>query len=131
MLTLGVGIRIMKRIYLIIFAIGVTGVLFGQNTRNTEAPKPPRPQYQAVKKEKKGFFSFLKKKQTNAFTSTKEEEVAAFRKKMKLVQKKKAKEAKLAKKPEYSDPSYFGHKRPPKKRPPGKQKFCKVCKMKH
>jgi hypothetical protein len=34
-------------------------------------------------------------------------------------------------KPQYSDPTYFGHKHPPKKRPPGKKKFCKVCGMVH
>jgi hypothetical protein len=34
-------------------------------------------------------------------------------------------------KPQYKDPLYFGHKRKPKKRPPGKQKFCKECGMKH
>jgi hypothetical protein len=34
-------------------------------------------------------------------------------------------------KPQFSDPSYFGHKHPPKKRPPGKKKFCKECGMVH
>jgi hypothetical protein len=34
-------------------------------------------------------------------------------------------------KPQNSNPQYFGHKRPPKKRPPGKMKFCKVCGLKH
>ena len=34
-------------------------------------------------------------------------------------------------KPQYSDPSYFGHKKKPKKRPPGKKKFCKECGMYH
>lgn len=33
--------------------------------------------------------------------------------------------------PQYSDPSYFGHKRPPKKRPPNKMKFCKECGIRH
>ncbi|MEO9485337.1 MAG: hypothetical protein ABJG47_17900 [Ekhidna sp.] len=124
----------MKKVYLIIFVVCLFATdVTGQNTRSTETPKPPQPQYQAAKKEKKSFLSFLKKKdkKPNPFYSTKEEEVTAFRKKMKAVSKKKAKEEKLAKKPEYSDPSYFGHKRPPKKRPVGKQKFCKVCKMKH
>lgn len=121
----------MKKGYLIIFAIFLSGLAFGQNTRSTDTPKPARPQYQATKKEKKGLSLFKKKKKLDPHTSTKEEEIAAFRKKMKKVYKQKAKEEKLAKKPEYSDPSYFGHKRPPKKRPPGKQKFCKVCKMKH
>ncbi len=33
--------------------------------------------------------------------------------------------------PTYGDPMYFGHKRKPKKRPPGKRKFCKECGMVH
>lgn len=33
--------------------------------------------------------------------------------------------------PRYTDARYFGHKRPPKKRPPEKMKFCKVCSMRH
>lgn len=34
-------------------------------------------------------------------------------------------------KPQYSDPSYFGHKRKPKKRAVGKRKFCKECEIVH
>lgn len=34
-------------------------------------------------------------------------------------------------KPDKSQPPYFGHKRPPKIRPSGKQKMCKVCHIKH
>ncbi len=45
--------------------------------------------------------------------------------------KENKKNAKLMQKPQYSNPMYFGHKRPPKKRPPGKQKVCKECGMKH
>ena len=95
-----------------------------QNTRSTETLKPPRPAYQSAKKEKKGMFAFLKKEKPK-------NEVAEFRARLKKVYKQKAKEEKLSEKPRYSDPSYFGHKRPPKKRPVGKQKFCKECKIKH
>lgn len=37
----------------------------------------------------------------------------------------------ISKKPQYSDPSYFGHKHKPKKHPPGKMKYCKECGMWH
>lgn len=30
-----------------------------------------------------------------------------------------------------SQPPYFGHKRPPKKRPAAKMKYCKVCGIRH
>lgn len=45
--------------------------------------------------------------------------------------KRYKKEAKMAEKPQYSDPSYFGHKKKPKKRPVGKRKFCKECGIVH
>lgn len=45
--------------------------------------------------------------------------------------KRYRREAKLAQKPQYSDPSYFGHKKKPKKRPVGKRKFCKECGIVH
>ena len=35
------------------------------------------------------------------------------------------------KKAQYSDPMNFGHKRKPKKRKPGKQKYCKECGLVH
>ena len=39
--------------------------------------------------------------------------------------------AKELNKPQYSDPSYFGHKKPPKKRANGKKRKCKECHMWH
>ena len=45
--------------------------------------------------------------------------------------KRREKEAKLAEKPQYKDPSYFGHKKKPKKRPVGKRKLCKECGIVH
>ena len=45
--------------------------------------------------------------------------------------KKHKKMERLMKKPQYSDPSYFGHKRKPKKRKPGKRKFCQECEIVH
>ncbi len=45
--------------------------------------------------------------------------------------KENKKEARLMEKPQYSDPSYFGHKRPPKKRPVGRRKFCSECGIVH
>ena len=99
-------------------------VAYGQDTRNTESPRKNNRYYQSSKKEKKGLF---KKKETNQGKN----EVAEFRARLQKVYKQKAKEERQADKPRYKDPSYFGHKRKPKKRPVGKQKFCKICKIKH
>ncbi len=105
-------------------------ITFAQDTRNVDSPKPPRPAYQAYKKEKKGFFAFLKKDNSSQLKSA-EEEKAAFRARIKKVSREKAKEQNKIDRMERKKDGYFGHKRPPKKRPPGKQKFCKVCKIKH
>ncbi|MCU0449709.1 MAG: hypothetical protein MUC97_07655 [Bernardetiaceae bacterium] len=45
--------------------------------------------------------------------------------------REKAKMAEEMKKPQYSNPLYFGHKRMPKKRPVHKRKLCKVCGIVH
>ncbi|MCS6973521.1 MAG: hypothetical protein NZM13_03465 [Cyclobacteriaceae bacterium] len=54
-----------------------------------------------------------------------------FYERMEEVAKQRRKNEKLMEKPQYSDPMYFGHKRPPKKRPPEKMKYCKVCGIRH
>jgi hypothetical protein len=43
--------------------------------------------------------------------------------------KRKSERAKLM--PEYSNFQYFGHKKEPKKRPPEKMKYCKICGIRH
>jgi hypothetical protein len=47
------------------------------------------------------------------------------------IAKQERKNEKEMDKPQYSDPLYFGHKRPPKKRPPNKMKYCKTCGIRH
>ncbi len=54
-----------------------------------------------------------------------------FYKRIKQNAKEDKKIARKMQKPQYSDPSYFGHKRKPKKRPVGKRKLCKECGIVH
>lgn len=54
-----------------------------------------------------------------------------FYDRMEQVARANRKAEKELQKPQYSDPSYFGHKRPPKRRPPGKLKYCKECGIRH
>lgn len=49
----------------------------------------------------------------------------------KAVNKKKEKAQRILDDPQYANPTYFGHKRPPKKRKPEDMKFCKVCGIRH
>ena len=60
-----------------------------------------------------------------------DQKVEEYHQRVKEVQKRNEKFARLSKKPQYSDPAYFGHKRKPKKRPPGKKKLCKECGIMH
>ena len=54
-----------------------------------------------------------------------------FHSRMEAVAKAYRKAEKEMQKPQYSDPSYFGHKKPPKRNPPGKMKYCKECGIRH
>jgi len=53
-----------------------------------------------------------------------------YEQKEKIAKARKKAEKELMK-PQYTDPMYFGHKRPPKKHKPGKMKYCKVCGIRH
>jgi hypothetical protein len=44
-------------------------------------------------------------------------------------QRRKSEKAKLT--PQYTEFQYFGHRKPPKKRPPEKMKYCKICGIRH
>jgi hypothetical protein len=47
------------------------------------------------------------------------------------VMKARKKMARIMRKPQYSNPMYFGHKRPPKKHSPKKMKYCRECGIRH
>lgn len=111
-----------KQAFLTLLMIGTSVWVYGQSSKDVGPPTPPRPQYQVQKKKKTKVNVFKKKPKTY------EEE---FQHRMREVQKKKAKEEKLAQKPQYSNPLYFGHKKPPKKRPLHKRKLCKTCNIVH
>lgn len=48
-----------------------------------------------------------------------------------MLGKKRRKNEKNADTPQYSEFQFFGHKKPPKRRPPEKMKYCKVCGIRH
>jgi hypothetical protein len=50
---------------------------------------------------------------------------------MEDLSKKKRKNIMNEGNPQYTDFQYFGHKKPPKKRPPEKMKYCKICGIRH
>ncbi len=121
---------VMQKILLVVTLCFLGRICIAQNTRNTEMPKLSGIQHQTSKIENKRLFKSSKKK-NKIRRSTPKSEVEEFRARLKKVYKKKRKEEKLADKKRYKEHGYFGHKKPPKKRPPGRQKFCKVCRIKH
>lgn len=112
-----------KQVFLAAVFCLATVALYGQSSKDVAPPNPPAPRYQ-VKKDKKLTVAKVFKKKPKS-----DREI--FEERMEEVAKKKKKEAKLAKKPQYSDPLYFGHKKPPKKRPLHKRKLCKTCNIVH
>ncbi len=90
---------------------------------STEAPSSGKGLYSTDKKAyKKGKRSFEDQLRTDA---------AARQKRIEKMQKERRRDARKADNPQFSDASYFGHKRPPKKRPLGKRKLCKECGIVH
>lgn len=65
------------------------------------------------------------------FNKIMDRKIVEFSKRMKANAKTDKVMARKMKKPQYSDPLYFGHKRKPIKRPVGKRKFCKECHIVH
>lgn len=54
-----------------------------------------------------------------------------FYDRMEVIEKSRRKSEKKMMKPQYSNFQYFGHKKQPKKRPPEKMKYCKICGIRH
>ena len=72
-----------------------------------------------------------KKKSKKAIAKNYDQGLKDYEKLMKENKKKYSKMEKGMKKPQYSDPTYFGHKKPPKKRAVNKRKFCDECGIVH
>ena len=127
----------MIRFILLTILIGYTPFSFGQNKKKKPAEPAPtslQPSSLSPNTTTQGQQSINTKAKTKSKRPKLEVTYDAERKyyqRAKRVAKEQIKAEKESQKPQYSDPMYFGHKRPPKKRPLGKQKFCKVCGMKH
>ncbi len=74
---------------------------------------------------------YKKKKRSKEKLTFTEQKMEEYEDRMEANAKKYREMSKEMEKPRYSDPSYFGHKNKPKKRRPGKKKFCKDCGISH
>ena len=112
-----------RAFFFILLMISTLSSIFAQNSRDVDNSAETSSQN---KKSVKVF-----KSEKNSFFKTQKEGKEEYEDRMKQVVKDKKKSVKILKKPQYSDKSYFGHKRPPKKRPLSKGKLCKVCGIVH
>jgi hypothetical protein len=74
------------------------------------------------------FFGLFKKKKKLSWG---DQLIAEYEERMEQNVKDKRKKAKEMEKPQYSDWTYFGHKKKPKKRSPDKMKYCDECGIRH
>ena len=132
-----------KKFFLFVFLLAslATITTHGQTKKKKEVSKKvsiqqdnafsPSTEENAVvaptKKKKKS----KKKNGNEQYEITMEKKVHEFGERMEANAKAYKKLQKEMQKPQYSDPSYFGHKRKPKKRKVGKRKFCKECGIVH
>ncbi|MFY0652753.1 MAG: hypothetical protein JXQ96_11995 [Cyclobacteriaceae bacterium] len=112
--------------FILFFIVVVCANSFAQSTREPDKQPEFESNVQTVKKKKKN-----KKNKKGGYTYQIDNAVNEYEELMKSNAKKYAKMEKDMKKPQYSDPTYFGHKKKPKKRPVGKRKMCKECGIVH
>ena len=119
----------MKRIYLlIIIAVYTPALLNAQDSRTPVLQQKKAYGYLAsIAKFKVDLESYNK----HPYIVYYDQLIVEYEKRMKTNVRKHKVIARKMKKPQYSDHSYFGHKRKPKKRPVGKRKFCKECEIVH
>jgi hypothetical protein len=121
------------KIFCIILLVCITLISFGQSRKNKKKSKRPvqTSQQQPTTLSplpQKEYAPKASRKTSNGPTYESEER---YYQRMEELAKTKRKNEVLQQKPQYSDPMYFGHKRPPKKRKPGKMKYCKECGLRH
>ena len=117
----------MRGILLIICLLTFSASLRAQDSRNiAEAKKAPEITYTAEQ-----LAAMRKAVNEHPYTKYYEQLVVDYQKRMKANVKRRDVIARKMEKPQYSEFSYFGHKRKPKIRPVGKRKFCKECEIVH
>lgn len=106
-----------------VLALGTSSEVLAQNTRQGNSQPAPS--------DSKVFMNNSKKSGSGSKGGLKYKAAPTKNEFLEARLKEKAKMAKDMKKPQYSDKSYFGHKRPPKKNKTGKRKLCKECGIVH
>lgn len=114
---------------ILILVVSING-LHAQNSRDIESRRAPI-QLKEETPKKKLSKRQAKKQLEKSYANYFDRLVVEYEQRMQANARKNYKRAKELEKPRYSDPSYFGHKKPPKKRANGKKRRCKECHMWH
>ena len=119
-----------SRIFVMVFLVFVTVDSFAQSRkqRKKEAETAQQPNSLDPSYSRQEYAPKASRKSSKGATYELEEQ---YFQRMADLQKTRKKDARMLEKPQYSDPMYFGHKRPPKKRKASKMKFCKECGIRH
>lgn len=127
-------LKVLFKTLLTLFVVGSLGLysgeLLAQNSRDIEVRKAPV-QLKEQTQKKKLSKRQAKKQLDKTYAAYFNRLVGEYEDRMVANVKKRNELAKEYSKPQYSDPSYFGHKKKPKKRRNGKKRKCKECLMWH
>ncbi len=124
----------MKKIILsLLFLLCLFGFASAQSEQSPPRTSKGEDNYKGYEFQSKKAEKSLKHKKSNKgrISVYYDQKIEEYHARMKENAKEYKKMSREMKKPQYSDPSYFGHKNPPKKRDVGKKKFCKVCELVH
>jgi len=116
----------MKHLVLCMFLF-TTSMLFAQETAlglDNEVSNAPEVKKKLTRRQYKKTFRYR-------FFKHHEELITEYHERQKAVAKRDEKWERLSKKPQYSDPSYFGHKKKPKIHKKSKRKLCEECGIIH
>jgi len=105
--------------------------LSAQNSREIESRRVPAQLTKDPAPKKKISRRKAKKLLEKTYSAYFDRLIVEYEDRMEANVKRNSKLAKELQKPQFSDPSYFGHKKPPKKRKRNKKRKCKECHMWH
>jgi hypothetical protein len=117
------------RIFILILLVFVTGNAVAQSKKKKSGDE--RKSSQPTTRDPEAMKDYAPKASRKKSSGPTYESEEKYYQRMEELNKTRRKNEKLSEKPQYSDPMYFGHKRPPKKRKPGKMKYCKECGLRH
>ena len=125
-----------KVVYLFLLFLSLSVVAQAQTTKKSQTSKGDTYNYKNYRTEyntkpSKKETRKAKKAYKNSYARQFDVKIEEYEDRMQANAKKYKKMSQEMEKPQYSDPTYFGHKNKPKKRNPGKKKFCKECQIVH